>query len=229
MAARRAEADPPRGRDGTVGAPGAGHQRRLHRAGLHRPVGALVGPVRARHDRRHHPRRQPRPPDPRRAGKHGLPDPRRDRLHGAGRRHLRRRSQGGRRRGHEQLRHAVPGRPARRQGAAAEGGRHDGARRRLPGRAGDRVLAGQGRPAVRLHARPRVRAHRPTGRTRTGSMPAGAAPSTGRATGPNTREPGHDLSARRPADDVLHRRDHREILDHEGLPGLGRSISASMP
>ena len=53
---------------------------------------------------------------------------------------------------------AVPGRPARRAGRAAEGARDHGARRRLPRRARGRLLEGRGRRRRQLAGRPRLRA-----------------------------------------------------------------------
>ena len=48
---------------------------RLRRPGVHRARLALVGPVRPRDDHRHHPRHEPRPPDPGGHRVDGVPDP----------------------------------------------------------------------------------------------------------------------------------------------------------
>ena len=56
-----------------AGRVGAGQRRRLSRAGLRRPRRAALGPVRARHHRRHHARHDGRPHRPRGAREHRVP------------------------------------------------------------------------------------------------------------------------------------------------------------
>ncbi len=86
VAARRPGADRALVRRRAAGARGRRHRRRVLRAGLHGPGRAVLGPVRARHDRRPHPRHHARAPGPRGARSDGLPERRRDRRDGARRR-----------------------------------------------------------------------------------------------------------------------------------------------
>ena len=67
-------------------------------------------------------------------------------------------AEGRRRRRRQRDAAAVPGRPAGRAGAAAGRGRNDGARRRVSGRPGGRLLGRARRRAQELGARSRVRA-----------------------------------------------------------------------
>ena len=124
---------------------GAGGLARLQRRRLLRPRPdrarlAALGPLRARHDRRPHPRQRPRPPGAGGAGGDRLPDRRRGARPGggAGERLEVLKADGGA--VANALADAVPGRRARRPGGGAGDRRDDRARRRLPGRDRDRAL-----------------------------------------------------------------------------------------
>ena len=112
-----------------------------------------TGERRARRDRRPDPLRQRGPHRPRDARGDGLPEPR-------GRRGDERRlgrgarvAQGRRRHGAERPADAVPGRPARRAGDPAEGGRDDRARRGLRRRPRRRLLGRASRTCARTGSR----------------------------------------------------------------------------
>ncbi len=68
---------------------GRRHRRRVRRAGLHRAGIAVVGPVRPRHDRRHHPWHRTRRDRTCRRRVDGVPDARRGRRHDRSERHCR--------------------------------------------------------------------------------------------------------------------------------------------
>ena len=112
-----------------------------------------LGPVRARNDRRAHPRQRARAPRPSRARGDRLPDPRR-----RAKRWRRRRASGSTSCAPTAARSptladAVPGRRARQAGRGPRGRRDDGAGRRLPGRHRDRAVDRSSRSA-RCGARP---------------------------------------------------------------------------
>ena len=134
-------------------------RRRLLRPRADRPRLAALGPLRARDDRRAHPRHLARAPGPRGARGDRLPDRRRGPGPGAGRRRAALRAAGRRRRGRQPLADAVPGRRARRAGDRARDRRDDGARRGLPGRDRRRALDASTRSA-RCGARRRATSRR---------------------------------------------------------------------
>ena len=109
-------------------------RRRLLRPRPHRPRLAPLGSLRARDDRRAHPRHHPRPPGAGGARGDRVPDGRRGPRPGAGRRRAAARAARRRRRGRQPVADAVPGRRPRRPGDRARDRRDDGARRRLPRR-----------------------------------------------------------------------------------------------
>ena len=109
-------------------------RRRLLRPRPDRAGLATLGSVRARDDRRTHPRHGPRAPGTRRARGDRLPDGRRRARPGGRVGRERSLAQGRRRRGRQLVADAVPGRRPRRPGDRPRGGRDDRARRRLPGR-----------------------------------------------------------------------------------------------
>ena len=122
----------------------------LFRAGLLRPVRAVLAGRRTRRDRRPVPVPHQRALGPRDAGGHRLSDQGRGRGDGAGFRGPARGAQGGRRGDRQRASHAVAGRHSGRAGQPSGGGRDHRARRRLRGRAGRRVLAGHERAARQL-------------------------------------------------------------------------------
>src|SRR6185295_9211378 len=119
---------------------------------------ALLGPLRARHHRRHHAQHDRQPHRARRAGLDGVPDPRRPRGHAAGRGPEAPPPQGGRRGRRQQPAPPVPGRRARRDRPAAGGAGDDRAGRRLPRRPGRRLLEGRRRRREQLGPRSGVHA-----------------------------------------------------------------------
>ena len=122
-------------------------RRRLLRAGADRARLAALGSLRARHDRRPHPRQRPCPPGPGGAGGDRLPDRRRGARPGGRGGGAAGGAEGRRRRRRQRLADAVPGRRPRCPGGRAGDRRDDRARRRLPGRDRDRPLdpgAGRG-------------------------------------------------------------------------------------
>ena len=86
VAARRAGDHRRGGGERGAGRLARGQRRRLLRPGADRPRLAPLGPLRARHDRRPHPRQRPRPPGAGGAGGDRLPDGRRGARRGGGRR-----------------------------------------------------------------------------------------------------------------------------------------------
>ena len=100
----------------------------------------LLGPVRPRHDYRHHAPHQRGPHRPRGAGEHCLSGGRHSRCDATGRRRRDQRTARGWGRGRQQSAVAVSGRPAARAGGAAQSHGNDGAGRRLPCRVGRRLL-----------------------------------------------------------------------------------------
>ena len=129
-----------RGRGRSARRERARQRRRLPRAGVRRPGRAALGPVRARRDRRPHARHHARAHRARRARIDRLPERRRARGDAEGRGRAADRAARRRRRRRQRPADAVPGRPARRAGGAAEGARDHRARRRLPRRPGHRRL-----------------------------------------------------------------------------------------
>ena len=113
-------------------------RRRLLRPRPDRARLAALGPLRARHDRRPHPRQRPRPPGAGGAGGDRLRDRRRGARPGGGLRRAARAAARRRRRHRQPLADAVPGRRARGAGLGAGDRRDDRPRRRLPGRDRDR-------------------------------------------------------------------------------------------
>ena len=75
VVARRARDHRRRCRSRAAGSHRRRQRRRVRRPGVHRAGLAVVGPLRPRHDRRHHPRHDPCPPGPGRRRVDGVPDP----------------------------------------------------------------------------------------------------------------------------------------------------------
>ena len=136
------------------------HRRRVRRARVHRARQPVVGPVRAGHDRRPHPRHRARPPGPGGARVDGLPDPRRRRGDERGVGPRRRRAARRRRRVGERPAAAAPGRPAPGARAPPGGAGDHRARRRLPRR------SGRGRVVVARRAGARTGSSTPSSRPR---------------------------------------------------------------
>ena len=151
--------------DRDAGQDGRGQRRRVLRAGVLRPVRAVLARRRPRRDRRPDPLRQQGPHRPRGAGGHGLPDPR------GARRDERRlgrrpdRAEGRRRHGRQRDPDAVPGRHPRRAGDPAGGRGDHRARRRLRRRAGRRVLGRARTTSARTGPRTSAGSRRWTTRT----------------------------------------------------------------
>ena len=94
----------------SAGAHGGGQRRRLFRAGVFRPVRAVLEAQRARRDRRADALHQQGPPGARGAGSHGVPDARSGGGDGEGFRRAAGRAAHRRRHGGERAADAVPGR-----------------------------------------------------------------------------------------------------------------------
>ncbi len=169
----------------------ARQRRRVLRARARRAGLALLGPARARHHRRPHPRLQPGAPGARDAGGHRLPERGAARRHGGRFRHSPHGAARGRRRDGERPAHADPGRPAGRAGGAPAGDRDHGARRGLPrgprGRDSGRTRrrsprCGRASASSSRGCRPR----RPRRASRSGAARSSAR-ATGRRTSPRCR------------------------------------------
>ena len=184
VAARQPRADHVVGRGRGAGRDRRGQRRRLLRAGVLRPVRAVLEERRPWRHRRPHPLRQQGPHRTGHARGDRLADPR-----GARRdeRRLRRRAdgpQGRRRHGLQRAAHAVPVRRPRRAGHPAEGRRDDGPRGGLRGRPGGRLLERPWRTSAQNWAKdkewtPKMDA----GPARQGVRASGRRPSPGPSTG----------------------------------------------
>ena len=140
VAARPARHHLRRGAERVAGPAGRGQRRGVLRAGLLRPVRAVLALGRPRRHRRPVPLQHQRPPGARHPGVDRLPDPRRRRGDGAGLRRAAGRAARGRRRDRQRAGHGDPGRRARRAGVQAGRGRDHGAGRGLRRGPGRRLL-----------------------------------------------------------------------------------------
>ncbi len=135
---------------------GAGQWRRVFRAGILRPVRAVLAQRCARRDGRADAVRHRRPHRPRRIGSERLPDARCRARHGAGFGDCDQDAAGGWRDGGERIADAVPGRHAERSGGAAADFGNDRAGGSLRRGAGGRVLAGLRRSPRQLGGHPHM-------------------------------------------------------------------------
>ena len=133
-----------------AGGLGAGQRRRVFRAGIFRPLCAVVARRCAWRDRRADALCHRRSHRARRAGGDRLPDARRDRGDAARLRHSDQHAARRWRHGGERAADAVPGRHAERAGAASAHHRDHRAGCRLCGGTGRRLLARYGRSAQQL-------------------------------------------------------------------------------
>ena len=152
-------------------------RRHLLRARVLRPVRAVLAVGRARRHRRAVPLPHQCPPGPRDAGGDLLPEPRRGRGDGAGLRRAPRRAQGRRRRHRQRPVHATAGGHPRRAGQPPGGRGDDGARRRLRGRAGHRLLGRYRGTAGQLERIQALGAHLDASNSGRMATPAGRRPS----------------------------------------------------
>ena len=160
-------------------------RRRVRGAGLHRPRVAVVGPLRPRDDRRHHPRCRAGAPRARRRRVDGVPDTRRGRGDGGGEWHGDHGSPRRRRGLGDGSAVSDPGRPAR--GDRAPPGRpgDHGARRGIPRRTGRGRVADDRRRRRALGGGRRVRPGDRPDDSPTSCTASGCAPSSAPAPGPS--------------------------------------------
>ncbi len=147
VAARQSRADQIERRYRNAGRLGGRQRRRIFRAGVLRPLCAVVACRCARHDRRTDALCHCRPHRPRRAGGDRVPDARRDRGDAARFRHSHQHAARRRRHGGERAADAVPGGHPERAGAAPAHDRDHRAWCRLCGGTCRRLLARYGRSA----------------------------------------------------------------------------------
>ena len=167
----------------SAGPPGRRQRRRLLRAGLLRPVRAVLALRRPRRDRRAVALQHQRPPGAGHPGGDLLPEPRRRRGDGQGLRRRPRRAQGRRRRHRQQAVHAAAGRHPGRPGEQAGRRRDHRPRRRVRRRPRGRLLEGHRRAAGQLERGRALDARSGTTPSARRATPAGRRPSSAPSTG----------------------------------------------